>query len=82
MGGRGLYLVPFALFLFLFFYFSRGKVYFNSLVGRLRDSSSAGQGMTYVSVLEAYNRFLWECGRILDVSKKSFIVYIPNIFFY
>ena len=26
---------------------------------------------------------LWEGGRILDVSKKSFsIVYIPNVFFY
>ena len=51
-------------------------------MGRVRNSSSAGQSMTYVSILEAYNSFVggWES---LDVSKKSFIiVYIPNIFFY
>ena len=60
-----MYLVPFVLFVsfsFFLLFFSRGKGSFNSLVGRLRDSSSAGQGMTYVSVLEAYNRFVggWE----------------------
>ena len=61
MGGRGLYLVPFVLsvcfsFFFLFcflLFFSRWKGYFNSLVDRLIDSSSAGQSMTYVSILEA-----------------------------
>ena len=54
MGGRGSYLVSFV--------FCRGNGYFNSLVGRVRDSSSAGQSMTYVSVLGAYNNFVggWE----------------------
>ena len=51
-------------------------------MGRVRDSSSAGHSMTYVSISEAYNSFVggWES---LNVSKKSFIiVYIPNIFLY
>ena len=54
MGGRGLYFVPFV--------FCRGNSYFNSLVGRVRDSSSAGQSMTYVSFLGAYNSVVggWE----------------------
>ena len=68
VGGRGLYLVPFVLFVFfsffLFFYFSflGGKVIFNSLAGRVRDSSSAGQSKTHVSILKAYNSFVggWE----------------------
>ena len=58
-----------------------GKV---MLVGRMKDSSSAGQSMTYISVLEAYICFRggWE---VLGVSKKSvfIILYyciIPNIF--
>ena len=46
MGGKGLYLVPFASFFLLFF--CRGEGYFNSLVGRVRDSSSAGHSMPYV----------------------------------
>ena len=52
-----MYFVPFLLFLsfFLLFFFCRRKGYFNSLVGRVRDSSSAGQSMTYVSFLGAYN---------------------------
>ena len=61
MGGRGLYLVPFVLsaclfvfFLFCFLlFFSRGKSNFNTLEDRVIDSSSAGQSMTYVSILEA-----------------------------
>ena len=64
-----------------FFFFSRWKGYFNFLVGRVNDSCSAGQSMSYVSILEAYNSFVgrWEG---LDVSKKSFIiVYIPIYFF-
>ena len=64
-----------------FFFFSRWKGYFNFLVGRVNDSCSAGQSMSYVSILEAYNSFVgrWEG---LDVSKKSFIIaYIPNKFF-
>ena len=67
MGGRGLYLVPFVLFVsfsfflftFLFFIFF---CCFKSFVGRVRDSSSAGQSMTCVSILEAYSSFAggWE----------------------
>ena len=59
MGGRGLFNCFFC-FLFLLF-FSLGKGYFNSLVCRVRDSSSAGQRMTYVSILVAYNSFLGGC---------------------
>ena len=47
----------------------------------MRDSSSAGQSVTYVSVLETYISFGggWES---LGVSKKALfiIVYISNIF--
>ena len=62
MGGRGLCLVPFALLVCFLLFFCRGKGYFNSLVGRVRDSSSAGQSMTYVSFLGAYNSVVggWE----------------------
>ena len=54
VGGRDLYLVTFV--------FCRGNGYFNSLVGRVRDSSSAGQSMTYVSFWGAYNSVVggWE----------------------
>ena len=59
MGGRGLYLVPFVLFVsFFLLFFCRGQGYFNSLVGRVRDSSSAGQSMTYFSILGAYYSFV------------------------
>ena len=58
MGGRGLCLVPFALLVCFLLFFCRGKGYFNSLVGRVRDSSSTGQSMTYVSVLGVYNSFV------------------------
>ena len=62
MGGRGLRLVPFVLFVSVLLFFCRGKGYFNSLVGRVRDSSSAGQSMTYVSFWGAYNSVVggWE----------------------
>ena len=62
VGRRGLYLVPFVFFFFWLF-FSRGKGYFNSLVVRVRNSSSAGQSMTYISVLGAYSSFT---GRLVD----------------
>ena len=53
MGGSGLHLFPFV--------FCRGDGYFNPLVGRVRGSS-AGQNMTYVSFLGAYNSVVggWE----------------------
>ena len=56
-GGKDLYLVPFVFFFFWLF-FSRGKGCSNSLVDRVRNSSSAGQSMTYFSVLEAYSSFV------------------------
>ena len=65
---------------FFLLFFSREKGYLNFLVGRVRDSCSADQSMTYV-FLEAYNSFVaeWED---LDASKKSFIiVHIFDIFF-
>ena len=54
MGRRDLYLVTFV--------FCRGNGYFNSLVGRVRDSSSAGQNMTNVPFWEVYNSVVggWE----------------------
>ena len=54
MGGKGLYLVPFV--------FCRRNGYFNSLVVTVRDLSSAGQNMTNVSFLGAYNSAVrgWE----------------------
>ena len=54
MRGKGLYLVPFI--------FCRENSYFNSLLGRVRDSSSAGQSMKYVSFWGAYNSVVggWE----------------------
>ena len=59
-----MYLVPFA--------FYRGNGYFNSFVGRVRDSSSAGQTMTYVSFWGACNSVVggWE-----DLGCKEEILY-------
>ena len=45
-------------FFFVLLFFCRGEGYFNSLVGRVRNSSSAGQSMTQVFVLGAYNSFV------------------------
>ena len=68
--------------MFFLLFFSSGKGYFNSLVGRVRDSSSADQGMTYAFILETYISFVGG-QEGLDVTKKSFItVYISNVFFY
>ena len=59
-GRQGFVFSSFCLICFVYFllFFSRGKGYFNSLVSRVRDSSSAGQRMTYVSVFGAYNNFM------------------------
>ena len=59
-GREGFVFSSFCLICFVYFllFFSRGKGYFNSLVSRVRDSSSAGQRMTYVSVFGAYNNFM------------------------
>ena len=60
MGGRGLCLVPFVLFIFFWFlvFFCRVQGFFISLVGRGRGSSSAGESMTSISVLGAFNSFV------------------------
>ena len=47
-----MYLVPFVLFFLLLF--PRGKGYFILHVRGMMDSSSVGQCLTYVSILEAY----------------------------
>ena len=49
MGGRGEYLVSFVLFV-SFFNFLRGTCNFDLLVSWVRDSSSASQSMTYISI--------------------------------
>ena len=59
---------------FLFF-FPRGKGYFHFLVGEVRDSSSAGQSMTYVFILEAYNS-LEGMLEGLGVSKESLLTIV------
>ena len=81
VGGRGVYLVSFVLFFFLLF-FPRGEGYFILQVGGVRDSSSAGQRLTYVSILEAYISF--EGGlEGLAVNKNHYLLlYIPQIYFY
>ena len=56
VGERGVYLVPFVGF-FLLPIFPRRKGYFILHVGEVMDSSSAGQSLTYVSILEAYISF-------------------------
>ena len=50
-------LSSFCVVVFLLLFFLRGKGYFNLYVGGVRDSFSAGQSMTYVSILEAYISF-------------------------
>ena len=49
-------------------------------MGRGRDSSPAGHGMTYVSVLGAFNSFVG--GWILDVIKNHLLLYISRIYFF
>ena len=56
--GREGFVLSSTCFFFLLF-FCRGKGYLNSLVGRVRDSSSAGHSMTYV--LGGLQQF---CGKV------------------
>ena len=49
-------------------------------MGRGRDSSPAGHGMTYVSVLGAFNSFVG--GWILDVIKNHLLLYISGMYFF
>ena len=71
----------FCLFVFFFVTFPRRKGYFILHVGGVMDSSSAGQGLTYVSILEAYISF--EGGyKGLAVSKNHFLLlYISQLYF-
>ena len=74
LGGRSEYLFCFVFYCCCFLLFSPwGEGYFNMLVGRMKDSSSAGQSMTYISILEAYICFReeWE---VLGVSMKSVFI--------
>ena len=48
-------------------------------MGRGRDSSPAGHGMTYISVLGAFNNFVG--GWILDVIKNH-LLYISQMYFF
>ena len=67
-------LFPFALMFFSLF-FPRGKGYFILHFGRVRDSSSAGQSLTFVSILEAYISFEGGCEGVA-VSKNYLLLYI------
>ena len=63
-------------------FFPRGKGYVILNAGGVRDSSSAGQRLTYVSILEAY--ITLEGGlEGLAVSKNNYLLmYISQIYFY
>ena len=67
------FLLPFFFLLF----FSRRNGYFNSLVGWVKDSSSAGQSMTYVSVLGAYSSFVG-----FGCIKNYLLLYISRMYFF
>ena len=75
-GREGLVLSSFCLSFFLLF-FARGNGYFNSLVGWVKDSSSAGQSMTYVSVLGAYSSFVG-----FGWIKNHLLLYISRMYFF
>ena len=70
-GRDGSVLSSFCVVFLLFF--PRGKGYFILHVGGVRDSSSAGQSLTYVSILEAYISFKGECNG-LAVSKNHYLL--------
>ena len=76
-----MYLVPFVLLFFLLF-FPWGKGCFILHVDGVRHSSSAGQSLIYVSILEAYISFEGWCEG-LAVSKNYYLLlYISQIYFY
>ena len=80
-----MYLVPFVLFFFYcYFSFLGGKVNFSLHVGGVMVSSSAGQTLTYVSILEVYISFEWRVqgSGCLAVSKNHLLLYIPQLYFY
>ena len=56
-GREGCVLSSFCGFFFLLPIFPRRKGYFILHAGEVMDSSSAGQSLTYVSILEAYISF-------------------------
>ena len=81
-GGREGCVLSFFCVVFFLLFFPRGEGYFILQVGGVRDSSSAGQRLTYVSILEAYISF--EGGlEGLAVNKNHYLLlYIPQIYFY
>ena len=80
-GREGCALSSFCVVVFLLF-FPRGKGDFILHVSGVRDSSSAGQGLTYVSILEAYISFEGGC-KGLSVSKNHYLLlYISQLHFY
>ena len=79
-----MYLVPFVgFFFFLLPIFPRRKGYFILHAGEVMDSSSAGQSLTYVSILEAYIILLRGGCKGLAVSKNHYLLlYICQLYFY
>ena len=65
---------------FFLLFFPRGKGYFILHVGGVRDSCSACQSLTYVSILEAYINFEGECEG-LAVSKNIYYCICPKYIF-
>ena len=74
---KGRVSTQFLLSFFFLLFFSRRNGYFNSLVGWVKDSSSAGQSMTYVSVLGAYSSFVG-----FGWIKNYLLLYLSRMYFF
>ena len=77
VSGREGFSTQFLLSFFFLLFFSRRNGYFNSLVGWVKDSSSAGQSMTYVSVLGAYSSFVG-----FGWIKNYLLLYLSRMYFF
>ena len=80
-GKEGGVLSSFCVVVFLIF-FPRWKGYFILHVGGVRDRSSAGQSLTYVSILEAYISFEGECKGLPVIKNHYLLLYISQLYFY
>ena len=67
-----MYLVPFVLFFFFYFSFLGGKVILH--VGGVRDSSSSGQSLTYISILEASINFEGGCKGLAVIRRYNLLL--------
>ena len=69
---------------FFHFSFLGGKVtlYFILYFGGVRDSSSAGQSLTFVSILEACISFEGGCEGVAVSKNHYLLLYISQIYFY